>query len=142
MLGRAADHFMLSQMKERITAVPSNAEGQSLPIADRERAGTSRFTMPSTIKPGPGNEIASGWMPGATSVQAPQTIALSNGYYPGEGFNADSPAAAESDSFLGAEATEAPAAPAVAPVAPLLTSKTMMILGAVAIGVYFLSKKK
>lgn len=142
MLGKAADTFMLNQMKERIVAVPSNAKGQSLEIPDRERAGTPRFTMASTIRPGPDNAMPSCWTPGATALQAPRTITMSNGYYPGEGFNADAPVPAEDrrfGSFLGAEPENAPA-PAVAP--PLLNTKTLMVLGGLAIGAYLLLKRK
>ena len=167
MLGRAADHFMLNQMNERISAVPSNANGQSLQINDRERPGTSRFVMPGTISPGPDNAINSGWVPGATSVQTPNTITLQNAYRPGSERSLPvDPDAVATDgapkpaggryfrSFLegglgaddpitsGDGSTPAPAPVIVAPApAPFMTKKTMMVLGGLAIAAYFLTKK-
>ncbi len=151
MLGRAADRFMLGQMTQTITAVPSNANGQSLNLPDMERPGTTRFRMNPVIQAGPNNSTNSGWMPGATSVRVPRTTTLANQRYtpgmeasqlpqtslvPGER-SAPLRSFLDAESPLGAE----PEGTVVASV-PLLNKKTLMVLGGLAIGAYLLMKRK
>lgn len=64
MLGKAADHFMLNQMRERVVAHPSNAASRSMVVPDRERAGAPHVTMKGTFMPGPQRQVSSDYMPG------------------------------------------------------------------------------
>jgi hypothetical protein len=151
MLGRHADHFMLRQARERISAVPSNAKGQSMPMVDRERAGTQRFTMASTIRPGPDNVLDSGDAPGAEAVAAPQTVTLQNGYYPGAEALQTTPMGNKGDLFashldgLGEDPImggQPDPAPVIVAPEPFLTPKTIMLLGGLAAVAFLMTRKK
>lgn len=66
MLGNHADHFMLAQMRERVTAITPNAGGRSMTMPDRERAGSAHVTMKRGFQmPGPQRTVSSGYAPGA-----------------------------------------------------------------------------
>lgn len=65
MLGNHADHFMLAQMRERVTAITPNAGGRSLELPDRERAGTAHIRVRGGMRPpGPQRTVSSGFVPG------------------------------------------------------------------------------
>lgn len=65
MLGNAADHFMLSQMRERVSAVNPNAGGRSFSPPDQERAGTATVRARGGLQmPGPQRFVSSNYSPG------------------------------------------------------------------------------
>lgn len=64
MLGRHADHFMLSQMNERVHAITPNAGGRSLQLPDRELAGTATVRVKGGFQsPGPQRTVSSDYAP-------------------------------------------------------------------------------
>lgn len=65
MLGNAADHFMLSQMRERVHAITPNAGGRSFAPPDQERAGAAHVRMRGGMGlPGPQRQVSSNYSPG------------------------------------------------------------------------------
>ncbi len=65
MLGNNADHFMLSQMRERVTAMTPNAGGRSFSPPDQERAGTATVRAKGGFGlPGPQRQVSSSYSPG------------------------------------------------------------------------------
>lgn len=65
MLGNAADHFMLSQMRERVSAMSPNAGGRSFAPPDQERAGTATVRARGGLQlPGPQRYVSSNYSPG------------------------------------------------------------------------------
>jgi len=65
MLGNAADHFMLSQMRERVQAITPNAGGRSFSPPDQERAGTAHVRAKRGLQmPGPQRYVSSSYSPG------------------------------------------------------------------------------
>lgn len=65
MLGNAADHFMLSQMRERVLAITPNAGGRSFAPPDQERAGSAHIRMRGGMgNPGPQRQVSSNYSPG------------------------------------------------------------------------------
>ena len=65
MLGNNADHFMLSQMRERVTAITPNAGGRSFSPPDQERAGTATVRAKGGMGcPGPQRQVSSNYSPG------------------------------------------------------------------------------
>ncbi len=65
MLGNAADHFMLSQMRERVLATTPNAGGRSFAPPDQERAGSAHVRMRGGYGlPGPQRQVSSSYAPG------------------------------------------------------------------------------
>jgi len=72
MLGAHADHFMLAQMRERVTAITPNGGGRSMSMPDRERYGTAQVTVKRGFgSPGPQRTVSSGFVPGMGHVAAP-----------------------------------------------------------------------
>jgi len=86
MLGNHADHFMLAQFNEHVTAITPNAGGKSFDVPDRERAGTAHVTMPRGFQmPGPQRVVSSGFVPGASFVAPPRLSPDPSGALPGMG---------------------------------------------------------
>lgn len=84
MLGNAADHFMLSQMRERVVAITPNAGGQSLQVPDRERPGTAHVLVKAGFQvPGPQNQVSSGYLPGMGLVAPSAQPQVPRGMLPG-----------------------------------------------------------
>jgi hypothetical protein len=68
MLGNHADHFMLAQMNERVSAMTPNAGGRSLSVPDRERAGSAHVTVRGGFAmPGPQRTVGPDYSPGRGS---------------------------------------------------------------------------
>lgn len=69
MLGNHADHFMLAQMNERVSAMTPNAGGRSLSVPDRERAGSAHVTVRGGFAmPGPQRTVDSDYSPGRGAI--------------------------------------------------------------------------
>ncbi len=87
MLGAHADHFMLAQMRERVTAITPNAGGQSLVVPDRERPGTAHVTVRGGYGlPGPQRTVSSSFVPGMGGVAAPPAAPSPRSMLPGMGY--------------------------------------------------------
>lgn len=103
MFGAHADHFMLAQMRERVTAITPNAGSSGLRVPDRERAGAPHVQMRAGFgMPGPQRVVSSkfipgrGALPGMSSVDEP-----SGGALPGMGTYVESPAYQGSNGLAG-----------------------------------------
>jgi hypothetical protein len=102
MLGNHADHFMLAQMREQVTAITPNAGSPGLTVPDRERAGTAHvnmrrgFGLPGSQRvvssnqlPGMGRRLLAGLPPGALPGMSGGALpGMSGGALPGMGSGA------------------------------------------------------
>lgn len=77
MLGNYADQFMLAQAAERVHAITPNGGGRSMPMNDRERAGSAHVHMKAGLQPGPHTQVSSAWMPGMGTEPVPAAPAQS-----------------------------------------------------------------
>ncbi len=71
MLGNYADQFMMAQKAERVLAITPNGGGRSMPLNDRERAGSAHVMMKAGLQPGPHSQVSSAWMPGMGTEPVP-----------------------------------------------------------------------
>jgi len=102
MLGAHADHFMLAQMRERVTAITPNAGGQSLQVPDRERPGSAHVTVKDGFgMPGPQRTVSSSFVPGMGGVAAPPPAPSPASMLPGMGFQDMLPGMGESSMLPG-----------------------------------------
>ncbi len=86
MLGNHADHFMMAQLRENVTAITPNAGGQSLVVPDRERAGSAHVTVKGGYGiPGPQRTVSSSFVPGMGSVATPPPAPSPRSMLPGMG---------------------------------------------------------
>ncbi len=87
MLGAHADHFMLAQMRERVTAITPNAGGRSMEVPDRERPGTAQVTVRDGFgMPGPQRTVSSAYIPGMGTIAPPPPAPSPASMLPGMGF--------------------------------------------------------
>ncbi len=85
MLGNHADHFMLSQMRENVTAITPNAGSAGLKVPDRERAGAPHIKMKAGFgMPGPQRVVSSQFIPGRGALPGMSGVQRS-GALPGMG---------------------------------------------------------
>lgn len=87
MFGAHADHFMLAQMREHVTAITPNAGSPGLRVPDRERAGAPHVSMLAGFgMPGPQRVVSSKFIPGRGAIPGMSNVdEPSGGAIPGMG---------------------------------------------------------
>jgi hypothetical protein len=144
MLGKAADHFMLGQMRERVVAHTGNAAGTSLSIPDRERAGTAHVMMHAGQMPGPQNQLSSDYMPGVAPMPRlatpPGAIAGYGAALPGMSGGSTLPGMNGAPMLPGMSG--APMLPGMSGLGALSTTEKLGLGAAVLLGGWLLLRKK